>query len=110
MRLTNRAEEILEALWIELVEKKKNTCNPGVVRDDDDMKSLAAAKYVEIDSGQIRLTEKGRNEARNCVRRHRLAERLMADVLDCKKQLVHEQGCRFEHCCTRAWMKASARC
>ena len=31
------------------------------------------------------------------VRRHRLAERLFADVLDIKKKLVHPISCQFEH-------------
>lgn len=97
MRLTDRAEEILESLWIELVENKKDTCSPVIVRDDDDMKALVASKYVEIIERQIRLTDKGKEEARNCIRRHRLAERLLADVLDCKKTLLHETSCRFEH-------------
>ena len=97
MRLTDRAEEILESLWIELVERKKDTCGTAVLRDNEDMKALVAARYVDTVDGHVRLTDKGKEEARNCIRRHRLAERLLADVLDCKKTLLHEAGCKFEH-------------
>ena len=43
------------------------------------------------------LTSKGTEESRQCVRRHRLGERLFADVLRIKPGLVHEASCRFEH-------------
>jgi len=31
------------------------------------------------------------------VRRHRLAERLLADVFDIKKKIIDEVSCKFEH-------------
>ncbi len=46
---------------------------------------------------KLELTDKGWDEARSCVRRHRLAERLVADVLNVNKEAVHEVGCKFEH-------------
>jgi len=32
-----------------------------------------------------------------CVRRHRLAERLLADVFDIKNKIINEVSCKFEH-------------
>jgi DtxR family Mn-dependent transcriptional regulator len=52
---------------------------------------------VKIKDNQLHLTSKGREEARNCVRRHRLAERLFVDVFDVKKKLAHAPSCKFEH-------------
>jgi len=95
--LTDREEEILEALWGEIVEKKNQSCDISVLKDDDIIKKLAGLDYVEIKNNQIKLTNKGKEEAKNCVRRHRLAERLFVDVLDIKKRLVHEASCKFEH-------------
>lgn len=95
--LGDREEEILEALWGEIVEKRTHVCDISVLKDDEAIKKLADLDYVEIRNNQVRLTTKGREEAMNCVRRHRLAERLFVDVLDIKKKLVHEASCKFEH-------------
>lgn len=97
MKLTDRAEEILERLWIELIEHKKGRCDVSILKDDEVISELVNLGYVEIKDNQIRLTGKGKKEAKNCVRRHRLAERLFVDILDIKKKLVHETSCQFEH-------------
>lgn len=47
--------------------------------------------------GGARLTEKGRKEALKVVRRHRLLERLLTDVLKLPWDSVHEQACQLEH-------------
>lgn len=46
---------------------------------------------------QMRLTETGRAYATSMVRRHRLAERLLVDVLKVPWHQVHEEACRLEH-------------
>lgn len=97
MRLTGRAEEILETLGIGLVEQKKEKCDVSILKDDEVIKELVKSGYVEIKENQMRLTDKGKEEAQGCVRRHRLAERLMVDILDVKKELVHQTSCQFEH-------------
>ena len=71
--LTDREEEILEALWGELIENKNQSCDISVLKDDNTIKRLADLDYVEIKNNQIKLTNKGREEAKNCVWRHRLA-------------------------------------
>jgi DtxR family Mn-dependent transcriptional regulator len=43
------------------------------------------------------LTDEGRNKAVNVMRKHRLAERLLADVIGLDWALVHEEACRWEH-------------
>ncbi len=43
------------------------------------------------------LTESGRKYATDMVRRHRLAERLLVDVLHVPWHQVHEEACRLEH-------------
>jgi len=92
MMLTERAEELLETFWLETVENNR-TPDLSLFRDDTAFKELVEHGYVS--SG--RLTCKGTEEGRQCVRRHRLGERLFADVLQIKSAFVHEASCRLEH-------------
>ncbi len=39
----------------------------------------------------------GQSKAENVVRRHRLAERMLADLLDIESPLLEEAACKFEH-------------
>lgn len=94
MALTDRAEEILETLWVETVEHKK-TPDITVFKNDADFRILLDEGYLSLE--EELLTAKGLDEGRGCVRRHRLAERLLADVLHVKAGLVHEAGCKLEH-------------
>lgn len=43
------------------------------------------------------LSEKGLQLATRVMRRHRLAERLLTDVIGLDWHLVHEEACRWEH-------------
>jgi len=97
MALTDRAEEILETLWVELLEKGKGRCDVSILKDDTVLKELLDSDYVRIKDNALTLTTRGKEEAKSCIRRHRLAERLLVDVLDFKKNLVHETSCKFEH-------------
>ncbi|WP_101653319.1 metal-dependent transcriptional regulator [Brevibacterium ihuae] len=45
----------------------------------------------------LELTETGRALATSVMRKHRLAERLLADVIGLDWELVHDEACRWEH-------------
>jgi DtxR family transcriptional regulator, Mn-dependent transcriptional regulator len=45
----------------------------------------------------ISLTDAGRTRAEHVMRKHRLAERLLVDVLGLEHEHVHEEACRWEH-------------
>jgi len=45
----------------------------------------------------LELTEEGRRLATRVMRKHRLAERLLVDVIGLDWELVHEEACRWEH-------------
>lgn len=45
----------------------------------------------------LELTEKGRNLAVSVMRKHRLAERLLVDVIGLPWEEVHAEACRWEH-------------
>jgi DtxR family Mn-dependent transcriptional regulator len=45
----------------------------------------------------LELTEDGRGKATRVMRKHRLAERLLVDVIGLEWEYVHEEACRWEH-------------
>ncbi len=45
----------------------------------------------------VELTDEGRARAVRVMRKHRLAERLLVDVLGVEPEHVHEEACRWEH-------------
>ncbi len=45
----------------------------------------------------LELTEPGRRKAIDVMRKHRLAERLLSDVIGLDWAYVHEEACRWEH-------------
>jgi DtxR family Mn-dependent transcriptional regulator len=54
--------------------------------------------YAELlDDRSLRLTDKGRAVATSIVRRHRLAERLLVDVIGLEWEKVHKEADRWEH-------------
>lgn len=49
------------------------------------------------DDRSLELTDEGRRRATEVIRKHRLAERLLLDVVGLERRLVHEEACRWEH-------------
>ncbi|WP_150461943.1 metal-dependent transcriptional regulator [Nesterenkonia ebinurensis] len=49
------------------------------------------------ESRQLELTEAGRERAVQVMRKHRLAERLLSDVIGLEWPYIHEEACRWEH-------------
>lgn len=99
--ISNKSEEILESLWIRTEEKKMPSVSLGDVnlsKDDPCLIELVESGYVVCKGDtKIEYTENGRKYGRDIVRRHRLAERLLADVLDVSGDLANEKACEFEH-------------
>ena len=50
----------------------------------------------------LELTEAGRGRAVSVMRKHRLAERLLTDVIGLEWELVHAEACRWEHVMSEA--------
>ena len=62
------------------------------------LKRMARDGYVGVDrQGRIRLTSKGVREAESLVVRHRLAEKLLTEVLGMKWSTVHDEAEKLEH-------------
>jgi DtxR family Mn-dependent transcriptional regulator len=49
------------------------------------------------DDRHLQLTEQGQAYATRVMRKHRLAERLLVDVIGLDWALVHDEACRWEH-------------
>ncbi len=64
----------------------------GMVKRLADLGLVAYRRY-----GRVRLTPAGQRRARTVVRRHRLAERLLTDVLGLPLDRAHGEACRLEH-------------
>lgn len=58
---------------------------------------LDAAGLVVRADGRLELTPEGRHEGASLVRRHRLSERFLVDVLAVPWDQVHDEACKFEH-------------
>ena len=98
MELEEKAEEVLETLWIRTEEEKKDSLSLNDLREmKKPIEQLINAGFISISDNQVMLTSKGQSKAKDVVRRHRLAERLLIDVLGAKDMLIHEKACKFEH-------------
>jgi DtxR family transcriptional regulator, Mn-dependent transcriptional regulator len=62
------------------------------------LKRLVRDGYIEMDNRrQVTLTEPGNQAAEAVLRRHRLTERFLVDMLGMQWHQVHEEACRLEH-------------
>ncbi len=100
MKLSEKAEEILEFLWIQVEEGGQNftdmekmTVAPG----DPAYNELTDLALIEVREGRIYLRPEGKEEGRKIIRRYRLAERLMMDVFNIRGEQAKEKACQFEH-------------
>lgn len=100
-----KAEEYLEAIY--RLEKKTGAAKtlelahqlkvvPGSVTNTIESLERRGLVIHEPYKG-AKLTEKGRKLAINVLRRHRLAERLLTDVLGLDWSRAHDAACKLEH-------------
>jgi DtxR family Mn-dependent transcriptional regulator len=61
------------------------------------IKRMEHEGLVDIEGGRVRLTSTGEVLAETVVRRHRLAERFLTDVLGLSWAEAHEEAGRWEH-------------
>jgi len=64
---------------------------PGVIR------LLEKKGLISIGSGQIRFSPEAEKLAVNVIRRKRLAERLLKDVLNVRDEIIDAAACQWEH-------------
>src|SRR6478735_7762761 len=61
------------------------------------IRRLDVEGLVTTDGSKIRLTENGAKLAQTVVRRHRLAERFLTDILGLSWALAHHEAGKWEH-------------
>jgi len=62
------------------------------------LKRLVRDGYIMMDQRRVvQLTEEGYQAAEAVLRRHRLTERFLVDMLGMQWHQVHEEACRLEH-------------
>lgn len=96
MTLTEGEQELLELLWI-ATEEDGTGGVPLDLTPSHAAGDLVRSGFAVRDTTRLVLTERGHAAAAQAIRRHRLAERLLADVLTTEESLVDEQACRLEH-------------
>jgi DtxR family Mn-dependent transcriptional regulator len=100
IELTEASEEVLSSLAVAEEEQDDKWVPPNGVDaspDDPALHDLLEAGLIEQGSEGFSLTAAGRRQAASVLRRERLAERLLADVLHVSDDLATETACKFEH-------------
>ncbi|UCF30038.1 MAG: metal-dependent transcriptional regulator [bacterium] len=96
-------DEVLEELWVRLEEGGLESVPAGEIIlegtrvNEGVFESLREDGLISLDGSDIRLTDKGFEEARKTIRRHRLSERMFADIFDVVQEEMEDAACRFEH-------------
>lgn len=87
-------EELLQHLYA-VQEEKAELCADWV--PPDLVEQARHSGWVAADAGSPRLTPAGLEIGRAVMRRHRLAECLLHNVLVAKSERLNDAACRFEH-------------
>ena len=94
-------EEALGVIWTSIqrgnddFEEVSKTVKQGV--DENIIDELLNGKYIVKEGNKIKLTDAGEDLGKQLTRRHRLTERLLADVLDFNRQDIEKIACDLEH-------------
>lgn len=90
----------MEVLWEELVEARRedlDASEPRLAGYEGELDELCQNEYARLRAGRVELTPSGHAIARETVRRHRLAELMLADVLEVREERIEPAACTIEH-------------
>ncbi len=96
-------EEVLEFVWSQREEGSdsiKELLAIDEVAEEADLSTLMSMQddgLVKISGDQVVLTARGEKLAEAAIRRHRLAERLLTEVLSVADDTLEKTACSFEH-------------
>ncbi len=103
--LSESEEEYLEALY--KLSRNNDEIKVGKLAEELEIRKSSAVEMLKkLENKElvnykkysgVKLTEIGEKEGLRVTRRHRLAERLLSDVLNRDLSEVHEEACRLEH-------------
>lgn len=98
-------EDYLKAIW-EIVQEEQTPISARLAEDlsvtppavTAALKRMTRDGFLRVErEGRIALTSKGRQIAEHLVLRHRLAEKLLTDVIGLEWSRAHEEAERLEH-------------
>ena len=98
-------EDYLKAIW-ELVQEEQPPISARLAEDlgvtppavTAALKRMTSSGYLHVRrDGEIELTAKGEEIAQHLVLRHRLAEKLLTDIIGLEWVRAHEEAERLEH-------------
>lgn len=99
-RFDCKVDELLEAAWL-LEEEGDDSFEKLKARTDEDFEiqfeAATQAGTLKVENGKFILLPKGRERAREIIRRHRLTEMLLTEILDMEESQAESDACRFEH-------------
>ncbi|MGR3294827.1 MAG: metal-dependent transcriptional regulator, partial [Candidatus Bathyanammoxibius sp.] len=98
-----KIDEVLEHIWVHEEDFQDRVdraavgqwIDPGSV--DMVLAEMEKSGLVRMYNSLIVLSASGRKAAETIMRRHRLAERLLKDVLDVGHEAMDSTACQFEH-------------
>ncbi|MHC5036358.1 MAG: metal-dependent transcriptional regulator [Planctomycetota bacterium] len=99
--ISRKHEEVLEAVWtctengnpsIEAIREKSH-----VEVDNALLAEMEAKGWITVQETKVSFLGPGEELARNVIRRHRLAERLMVDALKMEANDIETPACEVEH-------------
>jgi DtxR family transcriptional regulator, Mn-dependent transcriptional regulator len=100
-RTSEEIAEVLETVWT-LEEQEAGTVDEVIRKaavkiPDGLLAALSDDGLIALDGNRVRLLPKGRQLAEKIIRRHRLAERLICDVLGSGVEDSEAAACEYEH-------------
>lgn len=97
-------DEVLEGIW-SLQERGTDKISELLKRlktvDKAFLEHLSGSNLLRIQDGNISMTEEGAVLARDVVRRHRLAEKLLFNTLHIDRTRINKDACELEHILTQ---------
>ncbi len=99
MALSRDAEHVLELIWIRQREKSQPPYLHQLEASltDETIRELKEAGLIRKVNGELELTAEGEKAAMLALRRRRLAERLLVDLLKTADNILNEAACSIEH-------------
>ncbi len=101
MDYNQKIEEALTIIW---EERERKIADKGAIVkrflesiSEDVSQNLLNEGFALIEKDTIKFSDKGESKARDIIRRQRLAERLLMDVLEVGRKEVDSSACALEH-------------
>ncbi len=101
---TSRTEEYLESIY--KLQQEQHPVSTSRLAEHLRLSAPSVSEMVKKLTGRglvfqsergVCLTDVGKSLAKKVIRRHRLSERLLTDLLGFKWDEVHDEACRLEH-------------